>query len=301
MKRTGRSFRRTSFCALAVCAALVFHGMAGLSRADELELPQSRELPTAHEFDESLPEGGRLTGRQIYERFLDNRAKAVYQKIRIVSSDPGGAHQVTRFKAHAQDNRDEEDRAVEQVLARTLIEISDPFDMRHTKYLIIAKDPGPDDQFVYRPQVRKVSRVNLQNTTLLGTDFSFDDLGFQNIEDAEYQRFADEMIGGRDVYVVEAVVKDKSRSDYGRSLVYLEKEHYVPLRTRYWDHAEVESKELVSNPKTITRYDDVWVARESRMHNRLERTFSTLYVEDLKQNPIIRKTLFSVRSLARGR
>ena len=43
-------------------------------------------------------------------------------------------------------------------------EFKAPFDMRHTNYLMIAKDPGPDDEFVYQPSARRVRRIALKKT-----------------------------------------------------------------------------------------------------------------------------------------
>lgn len=295
MELDGAISRRGGLARVAACigVAITLVAMPRIST--------TAEIPSSEEFEDALPSGAHLSAREIFERFLNNRMKAAYQEVRVVSADPGGSAQETSFNIHAQDARDEHDEPINGILARTLIEVTDPFDMRHTAYLMIAKDPGPDDQFVYRPGARKVTRVNLRHTTLLGTDFTFDDLGFHEIDDADYHRRPDEIIEGRQVYVIEAIMKDKSRSDYGKTLSYLETDHYVPLRTRYWDHANVESKELIAKFASISQYGDVWVARESKMTNHLENTHSILHVVDLEPDPKIETNLFSLHRLARGR
>jgi len=280
-----------------VAAVLVWIALAPLiSRAGE----DKKRTPSRQEVEEALPEGGTMTGREIYERFLDNRVRASFQALRVLSADPGGSVQETRFTVHVRDLRAAGGQAVDGILAKTLIQISHPFDLRHTAYLVIAKDPGPNDEFVYRPESRMVRRVELRYSTLLGTDYSFDDLGFQQIGDANYHRLPDQVVDGRRVFVVEAMIKDESESDYGRTRSYIEQEHYVPLRIRYWDRSEVETKEMTANAESIEQFGDVWVARESKMTSHLERTHSTMYVEQLEVDPQFHEGLFSLHRLARG-
>ena len=96
------------------------------------------------------------------------------------------------------------------------------------------------------------------------------------------------------------MIKDESESDYGRTRSYIEQEHYVPLRIRYWDRSEVETKEMTANAESIEQFGDVWVARESKMTSHLERTHSTMYVEQLEVDPQFHEGLFSLHRLARG-
>ena len=85
------SAKVTSF-SLAVLLGVAFSVLAALkTAADSL-------VPTATELEESLPEGKTLTGREIYELFLRNRNKASFQKLRVISRDPGGSEQNHSFQ-----------------------------------------------------------------------------------------------------------------------------------------------------------------------------------------------------------
>jgi hypothetical protein len=265
-------------------------------------LAQAAEVgPSDEEVEASLPEGGTLTGREIYERFLDNRLEAAHQFLRIISTDPGGSEQLTKFELWASDYRDEDNKAVDEVLAKNLASFNSPYDMRGTSYLMIAKDPGPDLEYVYRPSDKRVKRVNLKNTSIAGSDFTFSDLAFQDIEDADYERLPDEVIEGTPVFVVEATMKAFVESEYAKVVNYLEKEHYVPIRTRYWDKAEVETKEMRAPIELVKEFDGVWVATESVMRNLQENTKSALYVDDLDPNPEISDRHYSLAKLTRGK
>lgn len=280
-------------------AALVFAtgGVVSVSAWAAADHPVA---PDSAEVEEAIPEGGSLTGREIYERFLDNKFRESFQELRVESRDPGGNAQVTHFTISLQDHRDEQGEPVEGVNAKMLVEVSDPFDMRHTAYLMIAKEPGPDDEFAYRPSSRRVQRVDLKSTSLLGTDYTFNDIAFQNIEDADYNRHPDETIDGTEVYVVEANVKETIDVEYHRTISYLEKEHYIPLRTRYWDDHGVEVKEMTASHSKIRSFGEAWVATESTMTDLRQQTSSSLFVVDVDTSPKFHKKIFTVAQLEKG-
>jgi hypothetical protein len=282
----------------ALLAALL--AVAAAARAGE-GADAGVDLPEPEEVESRFPEGERLSGREIYERFIDRRSRESLQKLRIVSRDPGGSEQLSRFELYVQDARDDQGRPTDGVRARTRIDVSDPFDLRHTKYLIVSKDPGPDDEFVYQPSARRVRRVDLKSTNFLGTDYAFNDIAVQNIEDAQYVRLPDEEIDGRPVYVVETHVKETIDVEHHRTIVYLDKQHYVPLRVRYWDDFGVEVKELTAPADKIRAFDDTFVAAESTMRDLRQGTSSTLYVDDLDASPEFGRGVFSVNRLTRGK
>jgi hypothetical protein len=251
--------------------------------------PRIDPPPTADEFEEHLPAGGTLDGRELYDRFLKNRKRlrTVYQEGRILSRDPGGNPQETNFWLQSKDYRDENDKAVDEVFAKVLLKLTGPREMRHTAYLYVHKDAPQDDQFMYSPNRRRTSRVILKNQTIAGTDFSFDDfiITIDDIEDADYKRHADTVVQDVSCYVVEAFLKPTTRTQYSRSLSYLEKDHYVPLKTRYWDKAGVAVKELTSTRDSIKVFDGAWIPTRSTMVDLLEDTRSDLVVDTLVPNP----------------
>jgi hypothetical protein len=252
------------------------------------------ELPTEEEIEEAIPEGESLTGREIFDRFLDNKLHSAVQYQTVISSDPGGNDQTTRFWVRWKDYREENGDGPEGVVAKTFVKFMDPFDMRNIGYLMVMREDRDSDQFVYSPSTRRIRRVKLREVSVMGTDYTFDDIAYQNIEDAEYRRLPDEEIEGVPVYVVEATLKPFVDSHYHRTAVYLEKEHYVPLRSRYWDHAGVELKEMRASPRSIREFGGIWVATRSTMHNLQEGTRSTLIIERLDPNPALDDHLFSV-------
>lgn len=242
-----------------------------------------------------------LSGREIYRRMLNNRYRRGIQKIQIVSTDPGGSEQTTVFVASLEDHRDANEEPVDGKNASLLIEVSRPFDLRHTRYLVVSKEPGPDDEFIYRPSERRVRRVDLKGTPLLGTDYTFRDLAYHDLEGARYERLPDAEHEGVPVYVIEAHVTDTREDRVHRSVSYVEKEHYVPLRVRYWDHYGVAIKEMRAEADSIRNYGPMWIATRSKMIDLLQRTESRSTVLELEADPEFKPMQFSLRRLAQGR
>ena len=249
--------------------------------------------PSATEVEDALPEGGSLTGKELYSRFLKNRLHSAIQHQRTISRDPGGNEQESRFWVRWRDYRDDEDKPVDDIINKTLVKFKEPFDMKGTAYLMVVRADRAAEQWVYRPSDRRVRRVKMRGGSGVGgTDFSWDDIAFQNIEDADYERLPDEVVRGIPVYVVVAKVKPLKQSRYSKSMVYLEKEHYISLKARHWDHARVEVKELNSEHDSIKRFGDHWVATRGIAQNLQEGTTSSMFIEGLQPDAEITDSMF---------
>ncbi len=248
-------------------------------------------------------DGQRLTGRQIYAAFLGNKFRESFQRLRVVSRDPGGSEQVTHFEVKLQDLRDAQMQPVDGVKAKMLLEVTEPFDMRHAAYLIVSKAPDPDDGFSYQPSLHRTRRMDLRNTSLFGTDYTFytfNEIALQSIDDATYRRLPDEEIDGTPVYVVEATFGETIDIEFERTITYVEQEHNVALRIRYWDKSGVETKEMTAPPERIRAFGKSWIATESTMKDLRQGTSSSLYVDEVDTEPNFDARSFSLSNLARG-
>src|SRR5258706_2354766 len=111
---------------LALLAAV----LACASLARVAHPAQAVALPEQKEVEDALPEGGSLTGRQIFDRFLDNRLHSAVQYQTVISRDPGGKEQRSRFWVRWKDYRAKDQKAVGGVLATTVGKFEEPQGMR---------------------------------------------------------------------------------------------------------------------------------------------------------------------------
>ena len=284
-ERASRGWLALIAAGLALAAPAPGTARAGEARAALVKVPP-------------LPEDdSHLTGRDIYDRVTANRFDSLIQESTLRSSDRGGHQQTTKLRLHWKDFRGDRGEAERGILSKTLVKYFHPFDIRHSGYLVIHNDERANDQFVYLPERRKVVRVNLRSEAVFGTDFSFEDILPREAQDATYQRLEDAEIDGVPAFAVEAVPTELANSEYSRFLVYVEKARSVPLRTRYWDEAGVEVKEMRVERDSIALRDGVWVPMRLSMRHLLHDTRTSLEVTRLEPNPELPRATFALQRL----
>jgi hypothetical protein len=262
-----------------------------------LQAPAAAETALAAATAPADAEAPALTGKDIYSRVLENRFRSFEQKASLESGDRSGRVQKTRVKLSFMDFRDAESQAERGVLSKTIIRYTHPFDLRHAGYLVIQNEDRPNDQFVYLPAQRRTTRVNLRGEAIFGTDFSFEDIIPGELENASYTRREDESLQEKRVYVVEAVPLPEYASEYSKFLFYVDDEHFIPLRTRYWDQSGVEIKEMRASRDDIHRFGDVSVPMKLTMRHLLLESQTTLQIEELDPEAAIPASTFEVRRL----
>lgn len=259
-------------------------------------------LPTA-----DAPGLEALSGDAIYQRVLDNRFDAYEQDILLVSGDGVGHFSRVEVGMRYKNFREKSERVVSKTIAKYFA----PPDVRHLGYLVINKNKGPDDQFVYRPSSRKVRRINVRGEAVAGTDFSFEDIVPPEFEDGDHFRMPDAEVGGLAAYVVTVVPHAETESEYSKVVISVEKENFVPIRTLYWDNKRVFIKQLDAETGSLEGFEDVdvegeapktiWIARRARMSQVKSGHFTHLDIERFVANPRLRERDFSQRELTASR
>ena len=239
-----------------------------------------------------------LTGRQIYDRVVNNRFHAFRQSTRLVSGDRAGNEQESRMIVLWKSFRDDRDGPPRKgVISKSLIRYTYPFDLRSSAYLIINNQGEPDDQFMYLNSRRRVQRVNLRGEPVLGSDFSFEDVVPRELEDATYQRLPDKTVDGRPSYVVEVTPLPEAKSQYSRFRSWVDRERWVVLKTLYWDESGVLVKELAAPSAEVRSFEGVWVPMRVEMKDRPNDSYTYFVIEELAPNPVIDDAAFDPHRL----
>ena len=180
---------------------------------------------------------------------------------------------------------------------RSLVRYLEPFELRHTGYLILNQREGASDQFVYLASERRIRRVNLRGEPVFGSDFSFEDVLPRDIDDFVYTRMPDESIDGVPVFVIEAVPNEKKQSEYSKLRIYIEKERSLPLQTRYWNKREIEIKILGVDRLTIEKINNHWVPKKMTMRSLRRGTYTRMNVDKVEPNIELEANAFEMRRL----
>lgn len=137
-----------------------------------------------------------------------------------------------------------------------------PADIKGTSTLLVEHAAAEDDMWIYLPALGKVRRLSAANKrdSFVGTDFSFGDIIGHQPAKWTHQLLREETLDGALCAVIESLPADdtvRASSGYSRRESWVDKRHFVTLRTDVWD--------VAGNPlKRITARDIRPVGRATR-------------------------------------
>jgi outer membrane lipoprotein-sorting protein len=129
---------------------------------------------------------------------------------------------------------------------KSLITFDDPKDIKGTAFLSHTHSLIPDDQWLYLPALKRVKRISSSNKSgpFVGSEYAYEDLSSQEVEKYKYKWLRDEILNGRDTFVIERYPQYE-HSGYTRQIVWLDKEMYQPLKLDFFDRKNSELKTLL--------------------------------------------------------
>lgn len=110
-----------------------------------------------------------------------------------------------------------------------------PKDVKGTKMLTWSHKHKDDQQWLYLPSVRRVKKISSKNksASFMGSEFSYEDLGSQEIEKYKFKWIKDTRLDGMDCHVIERIPTYKS--GYTKQISYTSKKYSNPLKVEYYD------------------------------------------------------------------
>ncbi len=129
---------------------------------------------------------------------------------------------------------------------KSLITFNTPRDIKGTAFLSHTHSLTPDDQWLYLPALKRVKRISSSNKSgpFVGSEYAYEDLSSQEVEKYKYKWLRDEVLDGRDSFVIERYPLYK-HSGYTRQTVWLDKEMYQPLKLEFYDRKNSQLKTLL--------------------------------------------------------
>ncbi|MFT7459760.1 MAG: outer membrane lipoprotein-sorting protein [Planctomycetota bacterium] len=124
-----------------------------------------------------------------------------------------------------------------------------PKDVKGTAFLSYTHSLEADEQWLYLPALKRVKRISSSNKSgpFMGSEFAYEDLTSYEVEKYTYKWLRDEILDGRDVYVIE-LYPAYENSGYTRQIIWMDKEMYQPLKVEFYDRKD-------SLLKTLTHLD----------------------------------------------
>ncbi len=177
-----------------------------------------------------------------------------------------------------------------------------PHHLRGMTILTIeARDRG-HDAFVYLPSLDKVRRITTAQRwdAFLGSDVTYEDLERRRVEEYELTSVETRNVDGEPVYLIRA----RSRRDFSYSevLFVIAQSDAAILEIRYFKEGESSPYRAVSAPRRfMVEQDGHVLPTRMTVHNYVRGTMTEVTFEDLKVNPPIDDSLFSLVTLEQER
>lgn len=149
----------------------------------------------------------------------------------------------------------------------SLIVFQSPKDQKGTALLTHQKIDRDDDQWLYLPALKRVKKISSSKKSgpFVGSEFSFEDVGGQIVEDYTYKFLRQESCEGKTCFVVESYPKDK-HSGYTRIVNWIDTQHYRTLKSDFYDRKNSHLKTLKAKGYQLYK-DTFWRADELHMDN----------------------------------
>lgn len=179
-------------------------------------------------------------------------------KMKMVLIDAHGSRVEREMTGMVMEMKDDGDKS--------LISFESPLDVRGTKMLTWSHKDQDDDQWLYLPSVRRVKRITSRNqsASFLGSEFSYEDLGSQEIEKYNYLFIRDDKFENKDVWVVERT--PKKTSGYSKQVMFVRKDIKTPVKVDYFDRRGELLKTAIFEDIKAHKHGDRTFHRASRIH-----------------------------------
>ena len=176
-----------------------------------------------------------------------------------------------------------------------------PRDVKGTAFLSYTHAITPDGQWLYLPALKRIKRISSANKSgpFMGSEFAYEDISSQEIEKYTYKWLRDEILNGKNVFVIERYPVYK-HSGYKRMIAWIDKEIYMPLKIEFYDRKDALLKTL-----TVHDYkqylEQYWRPDRQEMINHQSKKNTTLLWSNYQFKTGLTNRNFDKNSLKRAR
>jgi len=205
-------------------------------------------------------------------------------------------------------NGEEKIRQIETLGAKTpegtmnnIIIFHSPAAVKNTRFLTVENTDRDNDQWIFLPALDKVRRIASSDSgkSFMGTDFTFSDMSGTDKDKNTYSLLKEEVLNGNDCYVVESIPKNPGDSTYSKSIQWVEKNAFIPVRIELYDKAGELLK--VNSVESFQQVQGIWTIINNTMTNVQTGHATRIEVKKLVFNVEVDFRIFSANFLKTGR
>jgi hypothetical protein len=233
-----------------------------------------------------------LSGREVYEKVHEVRSRALDRKTEatMVLFDRGGGKRARTLTEYSKNAAPE--------AYKVLVVFKSPPDLKNVGFLIHAHTFAERDLWAYFPEYKRVRRIpnSSQDDSFFGSDFSYDDFGGPpNLDDYSFTILRDEIVDGKQTYVVE--VTPKVRRKYTKYIAWVAKDLWVHVKIEYYQDKDLYRTGVFTDIRTI---EGIPTPFRLDMENKRTSHRTELTLTSVQYHTHFADDLFSQRSLERA-
>jgi hypothetical protein len=181
----------------------------------------------------------------------------------------------------------------------SFLEVTDPLDVKDTRFLLLDRQRGTDEQYIYVPALGRTLQVaeSTRKQPFLGSDFYVSDMVRPDPDAYEHSFTGEEVVGGRPCKLIQSTAKNPDKELYGKTVFAIDPAELVLMRTQFFDADGKPVK--VWTMDQLEKIDGVNTPRKQTMKNVQEGTESTLEINEIQYNAEIPDDLFQRSELSR--
>jgi hypothetical protein len=181
-----------------------------------------------------------MTGRQILdEQNSRHSSDTEYTKEKMTLVDGSGNQEIRIIRRFSKDMNDDE--------VRFLLVFDSPKSIEGTALLTWAYDGGESDQWMFLPAQNRLQRIAKGNKKayFMGTDFTFEDMEPEDLDDFDYKIIDEVQISGLDCWMIKASpnnARTRQSSSYDYRVLYILRDYYFTVKIEFYDKRGVKIK-----------------------------------------------------------
>lgn len=234
-----------------------------------------------------------LTGEQIMENVYNRKAPDDVQgNLKMVLENNRGDQRVREINQYIKSSGKDE---------KKIMFFTAPADVRDTSFMSWSYDDESkeDSQWIYLPALKKIKRISSSNSGdyFMGSDFTYDDLGDRNPSEDTHTVLGQEIVDGKNCYVVESIPLD-SDFMYSKTITWVIPDSWLGVKKEFYDEDGDLLKTLaIEKIEEIKGYS---LIASSLMTNVQKEHTTRMQLSDLEINTGIQDRIFTERMMMRG-
>lgn len=180
---------------------------------------------------------------------------------------------------------------------KSLLQFLEPPEVKGVSLLTLSRPGAVDEQWFYVPSIDRERRIAEQekSTRFLGTHYTYEDMEERSLDDHTYRLLGEEARDGIPCYKVESVPIPGKKSQYEKSVVWVDAARFVVIRSEGWADGAVLRTFVASDFREV---DGVLSAHRFEVRDAKRPGRTTLEVRGLQYRLPIDPAWFAVKGMS---